>query len=114
MLNHHDKPLHTAPKLSKEFNTLNESEINAVLRDLLEYARAGKLISEPNGYEADENPITGTSYTVCHIPAEDDDRPTALRIEENGEIKAWATVNDADHLLEVKNPYILIHCHSLI
>jgi hypothetical protein len=93
---------------------MTEATMDTIVCELLEFAIAGQFVSELNGYEADEHDIPNSSYTVCHLAMEGSDRPAAVRIEENGNVVAWATVNDKNTVLATSNPDMLIQCHELL
>ena len=90
------------------------TKLELAVFNLIEFASNGEFVSELNGYEADERPIDGTPYRVCKIVNDNDDGEVALRIENNGEILAWATVNTNQTIVRFSNSKILIYVAGLL
>ncbi|MFO8153811.1 hypothetical protein [Thioalkalivibrio sp.] len=88
-------------------------ELQEAASRLYHYATTGEFVSELNGYEAYERPIPGTSFVAVRMFAEDESRPAAIRITHDGEIVAWATLDDALEILDVSAPEILVRMAAL-
>jgi hypothetical protein len=86
---------------------MTKAEMNDTVRRLLAFAASGEFVSELNGYEADEKDIPGAGLRVIRLTQEDESRPTALRIERDGECLAWATVDADERIIKLHNAELL-------
>ena len=86
---------------------MTKAEMNDTVGRLLAFAASGDFVSELNGYEADERDIPGVGLRVVRLTQEDESRPTALRIERDGECLAWATVDADGRIIKLYNDELL-------
>ena len=93
---------------------MEELNLKEAVWSLLVYAANGELCSQLNGYEADERDISDTEFRVCRLLKEDDARPTELRIERDGDIIAWATVDDDGNPIDVDNESTILTCGNFL